>query len=125
MFYDIFADDFKEMINTYFINKVFFQLFLHWSQQVRNIFHLLVVFKIGLYQAEENPEGDSKNKRTIEKSRSGKYFNVLIEQLYLLKLNQDEQLKGDDYTKYDYFEKMRAKLKQKEKVKRDESTLMD
>jgi len=32
MFYDIFADDFKEMINTYFINKVFFQLFLHWSQ---------------------------------------------------------------------------------------------
>jgi len=45
-FYNIFADDFKEMINNYILNKVFFQLFMHWCQDVRNIFHLLLFFKV-------------------------------------------------------------------------------
>lgn len=45
-FYNLFGQEFKEIINNFIINKVFYKLFLHWSQDVRNIFHLLLIFKI-------------------------------------------------------------------------------
>lgn len=54
-YYDIFSKEFKETLNHYIINHVFNQLFMHWSVQVRDLFHLLLVFKISKNMI-ENPE---------------------------------------------------------------------
>jgi hypothetical protein len=56
------------MISGYILNKMFYQLFMHWSQDVRNLFHLLLVFKIAKHDTIENPEINfKKNKDFFDK----------------------------------------------------------
>lgn len=45
-FYFIFTSEFKEDLNKFILSKVFYKLFLHWSQDVRSIFHMLLIFKV-------------------------------------------------------------------------------
>jgi len=49
-YYNIFSKEFKETLNHYILNHVFNPLFMHWSQQVRSLFHLLLNFKIAKTQ---------------------------------------------------------------------------
>lgn len=42
--FNILSPDFKYSVSLYLMGKLFFRLFLHWSQNVRTIFqHLLYV----------------------------------------------------------------------------------
>lgn len=58
-YFHIFSSEFRRILNQYILNKIFHQLFLHWCQNVRRTFHLLLYFKImNNSQAlnENNPE---------------------------------------------------------------------
>lgn len=60
-YYNIFTKEFKETLNHYIICHVFNSLFMHWSQPVRNIFHLLVAHRIEKFKENDNPEQVYKN----------------------------------------------------------------
>ena len=45
-YFDMFSMDFLIHMSLYFLGKVFFKLFLHWSKNVRNIFHHLLTLRI-------------------------------------------------------------------------------
>lgn len=112
-FYHIFSDEFKETINHYILNKVFYQLFMHWSQDVRSIFHLLLIYKVFEYEAMENPEINFKKpKIDFEKYQSKHFYETLIEELYTLKDTQEQEKRQKTEPKL-YFERMRAKLREK------------
>lgn len=61
-YYAIFTPEFQETLNHYLTSHVFNQLFMHWSYQVRNIFHLLLRFKVSQFCKPENPEHPPKAK---------------------------------------------------------------
>jgi len=67
-FYSIFSDEFKITLNNYLINKVFNQLFMHWSEDVRKILHLLLVYKVFKFESAENPE------MNFRKTKNGSNF---------------------------------------------------
>ncbi len=60
-YYTIFTHEFKETLNHYITCHVFNLLFMHWSEPVRNIFHLLVAHRISKFKEHDNPELITKN----------------------------------------------------------------
>ena len=38
--------EFQKNISLYFLGKVFFNLFLHWSNNVRDTFHHFIIMRI-------------------------------------------------------------------------------
>lgn len=44
--FNIFSQEFKFAISMYLMGKLFFRLFLHWSHNVRTIFHHLIYIRI-------------------------------------------------------------------------------
>ena len=69
-YYKIFTEEFKQTLNHYIVNYVFNQLFMHWSQQVRDLFHLLLVFRISKCQVMNNPEISAKMSFSHHEERS-------------------------------------------------------
>lgn len=66
-FYSLFSLEFRDALNHYILTRVVYKLFLHWSQDVRSTFHLLVIFKICQPEQQENPElPPKKQKDAIE-----------------------------------------------------------
>jgi len=44
--YDMFHFEFRKNLCAYLLKKVFFKLFFHWSLNVRNVFHHLLIYRI-------------------------------------------------------------------------------
>lgn len=44
--FDLFHYEFRKNLCIYFLRKVFFKLFFHWSSNVRNVFHHILVYRI-------------------------------------------------------------------------------
>ena len=62
-FYSLFSPEFREALNHYILSRVVYKLFLHWSQDVRSTFHLLVIFRICQAEHQENPELQPKRQK--------------------------------------------------------------
>lgn len=115
-YYSIFAREFKETLNNFIIYHVFNQLFLHWNLPVRNIFHLLLIFKIGRFKF-ENPESlaiqDQWSLSSVEQRVNAETIITNIQEL--------RQLTSEKKTKMlqnlSYYQKMREKLKDKKKIR--------
>jgi len=82
-YYNIFNRDFRESLNHYINYRVFNQLFMHWSQNVRNIFHFLLIFRISNYQSYENPELPGKNNKSLLENKES--YEAIIDHLYNLR----------------------------------------
>jgi hypothetical protein len=44
--YDMFHWDIRKNLCVYLLKKVFFKLFFHWSSNIRNVFHHLLIYRI-------------------------------------------------------------------------------
>jgi hypothetical protein len=44
----MFSPSFKKTITMYLLGRVFFKLFLHWANNIRFIFHHLLIYRIYL-----------------------------------------------------------------------------
>ena len=71
-YYHIFTKEFVTTLNHYIVGHVFNQLFMHWNQSVRNLFHLLIVFRISKNMV-NNPESNPKMSFSLHEERSHHY----------------------------------------------------
>lgn len=56
--FNIFNMEFRKNISLYFLGKVFFNLFLHWSNNVRDTFHHFLIMRIYRESMHFGPQND-------------------------------------------------------------------
>ena len=112
-YYAIFTKEFKETINHYIINYVFNQLFMHWNQQVRNLFHLLLCFKISKAQI-NNPENHGKLSLSMHEERSH-HCELIMDNVNHLRDIKREDKKPRKPEPREYYLKMKDRLAEKRK----------
>lgn len=89
---------------------------MHWSEDVRKIFHLLLVYKVFKFESAENPEMNfRKTKNGSNYYKNKQNYQHIIEELYSLKAEKTGSFLKKRYIKQEYYQKMQEKLKEKEK----------
>jgi hypothetical protein len=116
-YYSIFTKEFKQTLNHYIVNHVFNQLFMHWSKQVRDLFHLLLHFKIAKSQT-DNPEINPKHSLTSfdERWLHSEAINENILTLREIKLSgegKEKKMEKKKVEKREYYLNMSERLVQK------------
>lgn len=74
---------------------------MHWNQQVRNLFHLLLVFKISKTQV-NNPENHGKMSFSMHEERSHHCELIMDNVKYLREMKREEK-KGKKLERKEYY----------------------
>ena len=77
--FNIFSQEFRYAISMYLMGKLFFRLFLHWSFNVRTIFHHLLYIRINKLTefSSKNTKVFSRHERAFLRERYDKLMIIL------------------------------------------------
>lgn len=76
--FEFFNYEFKIDVCRYLLGRIFFNLFLHWSNNVRTVFHHLLVIKIyNFFSEDEKIKTQTVSKKEIEEI-SNRYDKLLV-----------------------------------------------
>lgn len=107
--FNIFSQEFRYAISMYLMGKLFFRLFLHWSFNVRTIFHHLLYIRIN-----KLTEFTSKNTKAFSRHERA-FLRERYDKLMIILENANEIKKKEDRTETvreekDLFKRMKKKL---------------